>query len=58
MELRLGDDEVAELRRLLSDTLRDLSSEIADTDNAEFRRNLRARRQLLERVHQELGTST
>lgn len=58
MELRLGDDEAAELRRLLSDTLRDLSSEIADTDNAEFRRNLRARRQLLERVHQELGTST
>ncbi|HXQ18361.1 MAG TPA: hypothetical protein VN781_01900 [Acidimicrobiales bacterium] len=56
MELRLGDDEVAELRRLLTDTLRDLSSEIADTDNAEFRRNLRARRQLLERVHQELGT--
>jgi len=56
MELRLGDDEVAELHGLLSQTLSDLSSEITATDNAEYRRTLRARRDLLKSVDEKLET--
>jgi len=54
MEISLSDDEVIELRALLDQALRDLSSEIADTDNAEFRRSLRARRERLEAIYQDL----
>jgi hypothetical protein len=54
MEISLSDDEVIELRALLDQALRDLSSEIADTDNAQFRRSLRARRERLEAIYQDL----
>jgi len=54
MEISLSDDEVIELRALLDQALPDLSSEIADTDNAEFRRSLRARRERLEAIYQDL----
>jgi hypothetical protein len=55
MELRLDDEEATELAQLLADTLRELSSEIANTDNAEYRRTLRARRERLEHIVQALG---
>jgi transposase len=54
MDLKLEDDEVVELRRLLTEALSDLGSEIADTDNANFRRTLRARRELLKGVRDKL----
>jgi hypothetical protein len=55
MELRLDDAEATELRALLTGTLKELSSEIADTDNAEYQRNLRSRRACLETIRQKLG---
>jgi hypothetical protein len=55
MELRLSDDEAEELRRLLTGALSELSSEIADTDNAQFVRELRAQRDLLRSVEQKLA---
>jgi len=42
--------QCAELQRLLEGTLGDLSSEIADTDNAEYRAGLRERRSVLESI--------
>jgi hypothetical protein len=45
MELRLDEAEATELRELLTETLKELSSEIADTDNAEYQRTLRSRRE-------------
>jgi hypothetical protein len=54
MQLPLEDDEVAELSRLLSGALSELSSEIADTDNAQYSRELRARRDLLRAIEQKL----
>ncbi len=55
MRLTLRDGDLAELRTLLDDALRDLSHEIADTDNAEFRDMLRERRERLQRVKDALG---
>jgi hypothetical protein len=54
MDLQLEDEEAIELRRLLTEALSELGSEIADTDNASFRRTLRARRELLEGVRSKL----
>jgi hypothetical protein len=56
MELRLDEGEATELRRLLDEALSDLSSEIADTENPDFQRSLRSRRERLERIRQELGS--
>jgi hypothetical protein len=50
MQIELNDDQCAELQRLLESSLGDLSSEIADTDNAEYRRGLRERRAVLESI--------
>ncbi|MGC8470822.1 MAG: cyclic nucleotide-binding/CBS domain-containing protein [Acidimicrobiales bacterium] len=55
MHLALRDGDLAELRTLLDDALRDLSHDIADTDNAEFRDMLRTRRERLQRVKDALG---
>jgi len=55
MQLELDDSEVEELRRLLSGALGELSSEIADTDNAQFARELRARRDALRGIEERLG---
>ncbi len=52
--LRLGQDAVVELVSVLRSVLGDLSSEIADTDNAAFRRTLLDRRGLLEGVAAQL----
>ncbi len=50
MLIELTEVQCAELQRLLESTLSDLSSEIADTDKAEYRDGLRERRTVLESV--------
>jgi hypothetical protein len=55
MQLELDDGEADELRRLLDGALGELSSEIADTDNAQFGRQLRTRRDLLRAIRERLG---
>ena len=47
MELELNDDQARELHSLLGTVLGDLSHEIAATDNAAYREQLRQRRDLL-----------
>ncbi len=55
--LRLGRDAVVELASVLRSELGDLSSEIADTDNAGFRRTLAERRRLLEGIAAQLANT-
>ncbi len=55
MTLQLSDEQAAELRSLLDAALRDLSHEIAATDNADFRSGLRQNREVLESVRHGLG---
>lgn len=50
MELHLDADEMVVLATLLHATLGDLSSEIAGTDNAAFKRDLLERRRLLDAI--------
>jgi hypothetical protein len=50
MLIELTEVQCAELQRLLENTLSDLSSEIAETDKAEYRDGLRERRTVLESV--------
>jgi hypothetical protein len=54
MLLELTEIQCAELQKLLEGALGDLSSEIADTDNAEYRQGLRERRGVLESVLYQL----
>ncbi len=55
MELTLTDEEASELRDLLDGTLGDLSTEIADTDNAGYRVALKERRERLRSVQGKLA---
>lgn len=57
MQLTLTDDESADLRDLLDGSLGDLSSEIADTDNPNFRLALKERRIHLKSVRAQLGSA-
>jgi hypothetical protein len=57
IELRLSDDQAAELRSLLGTALRDLSHEIAATDNADFRAGLRESRDLLAAIRLDLEST-
>jgi len=50
MLIELTEVQCAELQRLLEGTLGDLSTEIADTDNADDRAGLRERRAVLESI--------
>jgi hypothetical protein len=50
MLVELSEEQGAELQKLLENSLGDLSTEIASTDNAEYREGLRQRRSLLESV--------
>jgi hypothetical protein len=50
MLIELTEVQCAELQRLLESTLSDLSSEIAETEKAEYRDGLRERRTVLESV--------
>ena len=56
MELHLDDQEVPVLRDLLKSALGDLSMEIANTDNAQFRAGLRRDRDLMKAVFDRLNT--
>jgi hypothetical protein len=47
MQLQLTEEERASLARSLSETLSDLSSEIAGTDNPEYREGLQGYRDTL-----------
>ena len=50
MLIELTEAQCAELQLLLESSLGDLSTEIADTDNAEYREGLRQRRTVLESI--------
>ncbi len=54
LDLHLGRDAAETLSSVLRSALGDLSSEIADTDNAAFRRTLLERRRLLEHIASQL----
>lgn len=58
MNLTLADEDVALLRQILDEVLRDLSYEIADTDNSKFRGRLRTRRERIEAIHRQVGGTT
>lgn len=55
MQLQLSDDEVAALSNLLDGTIADLSTEIADTDNAAYRAMLRDHRDVLRTIRGRLN---
>ena len=55
MKLELTTDQAQELENLLGMCLPDLSSEIADTDNPEYRAGLRARRDRLSEIAETLS---
>jgi hypothetical protein len=57
MKLDLTEELADELRSTLESTLLELSSEIADTDNAAYRRELRDRRERLVAIQTQLGVS-
>ncbi len=50
MLLELTPEQVTELAALLPETLRELSHEIADTENARYRSGLLARRRVLQEL--------
>ncbi len=50
MLIELTEGQCAEMQRLLEECLGDLSTEIADTDNAQYREGLRQRRAVVESV--------
>lgn len=50
MNLSLTEEQAAELAELVRSALGDLSSEIADTDNAVYRAHLNERRERLRQV--------
>lgn len=54
MNLRLTQEQAEDLADLLGTCLSDLSVEIADTDNPDYRGGLKARRQRLAQVTEEL----
>jgi len=55
MDLRLDEGQAAVLAEVLDEVLGDLSAEIADTDNPEYRAALNRRRDNLRSVRQQLG---
>jgi hypothetical protein len=55
VQIELSAEEAAEVRDLLGQVLGDLSQEIADTDNPDYRRGLQARRERLVAVQARLG---
>lgn len=55
MDLQLSDDDRDLLREILDSAYRDLSYEIADTDNYTFREQLKDRREQLGRILDGVG---
>lgn len=56
MQIDLNDEDVQLLKEVLGGVISDLSPEIADTDNAEYRRLLRDRRTRLQTILASLST--
>jgi hypothetical protein len=54
MDLQLNDDEIEDLTDVLDAVITDLSPEIANTDNANYRAMLRARRTRLQAIRSKL----
>lgn len=54
MQLELDNDQASVLHEVLESTLGELRMEIANTDNAQFRRGLRAREDTLRAILAEL----
>jgi hypothetical protein len=54
VQIELDEGQCAELQQLLESSLGDLSTEIAGTDNYEYRQGLRERRTILESVLYQL----
>lgn len=54
-ELQLSTNETLELANLLDASIADLSPEIADTDNADYRTMLRERRESLRTIRGKLN---
>jgi hypothetical protein len=54
VQLQLDNDQAAVLQDVLESTLGDLRMEISNTDNAQFRRGLRAREDTLRTILAEL----
>jgi hypothetical protein len=55
MELSLNQDEQDLLQQVLSSAFRDLRMEVSNTDNAEYRRELRAREASLKALLDRVG---
>ena len=55
MQLTLDDNQVAVLRDILHSELGDLRMEIADTDNPAYRRELKAREDVLRSLIDAVG---
>ena len=56
LSLELSSEQVAELRLTLLSVLQELGEEITDTDNAAYRRVLRARRDRLRAICDAVAT--
>jgi len=56
MRLEIPDEDGELLRELLASVISDLSPEIANTDNAEFRHRLQRRRERLQAVLSAMET--
>ena len=54
MLIDLNEEQCSELQGLLESSLGDMSTEIAGTDNPEYREGLRERRRILESVLYQL----
>jgi hypothetical protein len=57
MQLHLTDEEAHLLREVLRSYLKELRGEIVDTDNAEYKRNLRRERESLDTIAARLDES-
>jgi hypothetical protein len=55
MEIRLDPEQVELLREVLDGAYRDLRYEVADTDRADYKRNLRAREEQLRAILDLVG---
>jgi len=56
MIVELSDELAEELRVTLANVISDMSSEVADTDNPDYRRQLQARRVRLQSIVESLKT--
>jgi hypothetical protein len=57
MNIELSDEQMTELGRLVEQAVGDLSSEIAGTDNAGYRRDLLRRREVLQEIANTISSA-